>query len=74
MSSLRQDPIIHRIVDTGLGPDNKYYFQTKGDHNADSGSFELMIPEDIVLGKAVFRLPWLGYVKIWFVNLINIFR
>jgi hypothetical protein len=31
---------------------------------------ETNIPEDKVLGKAVARIPWLGYVKIWFTDLI----
>ena len=73
--SKRPDPIIHRVV-KGWELDEKYYFQTKGDHNSDSiKSFtldETNIGEERLLGKAVFRVPLLGYVKIWFVELIQL--
>lgn len=64
------DPIIHRIVSL-KDVDGRYYFTTKGDHNSGSGSIDLDIPGNIVLGKGVFRIPYLGWVKIWFVNLIE---
>jgi len=74
--SRRPDPIIHRVVKKWEG-DGGYYFQTKGDHNADSiasGSLnEMSINEEQYLGRAVVRVPLLGYVKIWFVELINLF-
>jgi len=65
--SSRQYPIIHRVVKTWqLG--EKYYFQTKGDHNVKSinetGLNELEIPEDGVLGVARVRIPWIGMIKI----------
>jgi len=72
----RPDPIIHRVIRKWeLG--GKYYFQTKGDHNVDSikslGLDETNINEEQLLGKAVIRIPLLGYIKIWFVELINLF-
>lgn len=75
--SARPDPIIHRIVkkweDKGI-----YYFQTKGDHNSDSirstSLDETRIRQDQYLGRAVIRVPLIGYVKIWFVDLINLIR
>ncbi len=74
--SRRPDPIIHRIVDK-WEHDGEYYFKTKGDHNADSMKSstldETNINEDRLLGKAVFRVPLLGYIKIWFVELIKLF-
>ena len=74
--SNRPDPIIHRVVKR-WEINGKYYFQTKGDHNSDSitsiGLDETNIPEDNLLGKAVFRVPLLGYIKIWFVELIQLF-
>jgi len=66
----RPDPIIHRIVDYKI-VDGKYYFTTKGDHNSASGGVDLNIPENIVLGKGVFRVPYFGWIKIWFVDLIE---
>ncbi len=59
----RPDPIIHRVI--GVSEENgaKYYW-TKGDHNCDVGGFEARIPQDKVIGKAVWRVPFLGWVKI----------
>jgi len=54
-------PIIHRVVDNSNG------YTTKGDHNADSFGAplgEINISEDRVIGKAVGRIPYLGYIKI----------
>ena len=57
------NPIIHRVVFVG---DN--FYQTKGDNNADS--FEQLGEKDIkqnkIIGKAIGRIPLLGYVKILF--------
>ncbi len=73
----RSYPIIHRIVKiTYTG--NEYNIQTKGDHNkaqiSDGALNELEIKENQILGKAMLKVPFLGYVKIWFTNLINVFR
>lgn len=61
--SQRPDPIIHRVIKISE-QDGKKVFWTKGDHNCDIGAFERGIPEDKVIGKAVWRIPFLGYVKI----------
>ena len=72
----RPDPIIHRIVKK-WEENGTYYFQTKGDNN--SGSIkeasldETKISEKQLVGKALFKVPWLGYIKIWFVNLLKVF-
>ncbi len=73
--SNRPDPIIHRTIKVWHQND-KYHFQTKGDHNQDSYPqvMETDIQEDRLLGKAVLRIPFLGWIKIAFVNLINIAR
>ncbi len=64
----RPDPIIHRVI--RISDENgKRFFWTKGDHNCDVGSFENRIPEDRVIGKAVWRVPFLGWVKIFAVSL-----
>ena len=74
--SKRPDPIIHRVVKK-WELDEKYYFQTKGDHNIDSIKSstldETNISEEQLLGKSVIRIPLLGYIKIWFVELIKLF-
>ena len=74
--STRPYPIIHRVVEINKIK-NKYYFKTKGDHNEavvrEIG--EDAISEERVIGRAVFKIPWLGYLKIWFVEIIEkVFR
>ncbi len=77
----RPQPIIHRIV--GIQQqDGQYFYQTKGDHNRDSieGEYgEISISPERIYGKGVLRVPYLGWVKILFVELarplgINIVR
>jgi len=64
-------PVIHRVVDE-WEDDGAFYFQTKGDNNPDSHVQlgETEIPENRLIGKAVFRVPLLGWVKIVFAELI----
>jgi len=66
----RADPIIHRAVKV-FDNDGKT-FSTKGDHNCASAPFEDAIPESHVLGKAVLRVPYLGWVKLGFANLLSL--
>ena len=64
-------PIIHRIVSIEDG-----IIATKGDHNADQlvkgnnlfNTDETTITEDRLIGKAVVRIPYLGWPKIWMVE------
>jgi len=53
--------------------DNKPYYTTKGDANPDSSSNlgEVNIPQEKIIGKALFKVPWLGWIKIWFSDLLN---
>ncbi len=73
--SRRPDPIIHRVVKK-WELEGEYYFQTKGDHNVDSiksaSLDETNINGEQYLGKAVIRVPLLGYIKIWFVELLKL--
>lgn len=78
--SARKDPIIHRVVNKWKEGD-VYYFQTKGDNHRTNpvpirSPFldETRISQDNIVGNAVLRIPLLGYVKIWFVELINALR
>jgi len=68
-------PIIHRVIhrdDKGM-----WVFQTKGDNNPRpiidlvDNLDETRVLEKHVLGNAVIRVPWLGYVKIWFVSVLK---
>ena len=69
-----KDPIIHRVVKKAM-KDGKVYFQTKGDNNGDSiktlALDETNLSQDVVIGKAILRVPLLGYIKIWFVDILK---
>ncbi len=69
-----KDPIIHRVV-RKYADNDAYFLQTKGDHNRDSniGLKEDKIGEERVIGKAFFRIPFLGWVKILAVEFIQLF-
>ena len=70
-------PIIHRIVDI----DKEGIIQTKGDHNKDQlvssnnvyRTDETKIKQNQIIGKAILKIPYLGWVKIWFTDLIKAF-
>ncbi len=66
-----RDPIIHRIVQ--LNQDGTY--RTKGDSisNQQSRDDEKQIQTERIIGKAVFRIPYLGWLKIFFVELLQFF-
>ena len=72
--SSRKDPIIHRVVKK-IQNDDEIYFQTKGDNNKDSIKSsqldETNVGEDIIIGKVILRVPLLGYIKIWFVEILK---
>lgn len=73
MSDQRSDPIIHRIVKIYPDETTGFVFQTKGDHNGDSGvGLDTGIEEDKILGKAIFRIPFLGWIKIAAVSLMQL--
>jgi hypothetical protein len=66
-------PIIHRIVST-WNEDGSRFYQTKGDHNSGiiSGTYgEEKIGQERVLGKGIIRIPYLGWLKILFVDAVK---
>ncbi len=68
-----KEPVIHRIV--SISPEGSgYVFSTKGDNNDNQLSYEKSIPPDLIIGKAVIKLPYLGNVKILFTNIISLLR
>lgn len=69
-SYIRKEPIIHRVIDVKTDGENIYY-TTKGDKNLGSYPFEQDISSNDVVGKAIFRIPCLGWVKIGFVCTVN---
>jgi len=54
-----QYPLIHRIISEGE-------ISTKGDHNLGQLSVENGIPKDKVIGKAIAKIPYLGWLKLMF--------
>ncbi|TFG15358.1 MAG: signal peptidase I [Promethearchaeota archaeon] len=56
------EPIVHRVVDKKF-EDGIWQFKTKGDANpiVDEG----WVPEGNILGVVVFKIPWIGWVKIF---------
>lgn len=69
-------PIIHRVIkikDIG----GETYFETKGDHNVAQIKTpdldETFISVDAYIGKSILRIPWLGYLKIGFVEAFGLF-
>lgn len=71
-------PIIHRIV----GINEERIIQTKGDHNEKQltknnniyKTDETNIQEHQVIGKAIIKIPYLGWPKIWLTDLIKALR
>ncbi len=65
-------PIIHRVVEKEV-QNGEYVFTTKGDHNKDAGIDDRNIKEDDIIGKASFRIPYLGWVKLTAHNILHFF-
>ena len=67
-------PIIHRVIKI-TKQNGKYVYTTKGDHNSRSDPqqpiMEKEISEDRVLGVAGFKIPWLGWIKIKFTDIMS---
>ena len=57
-----QYPIIHRAISTDP-------IIAKGDNNSREDNEK--INKDMIVGKAILRIPLLGWIKIWFTELLN---
>jgi len=72
----RPDPIIHRVV-AGRASNGSYVYETKGDNNfgqiQSAWLDEKNVEQGGIVGKAVFRIPYLGWVKIWAVDILSAF-
>ncbi len=68
----RPDPIIHRVVDM-RNASGGFVYETKGDNNQQQITAfwlnEKNISQESVVGKAVLRIPYLGWIKIAAVDL-----
>lgn len=67
----RPEPIIHRVIEVQEYSGDIIY-KTKGDNNCGSADFEKTIQENKVIGKTLFKIPLLGWIKIGFVRLLQI--
>jgi len=54
------NPIIHRVIQ------NSQTVTTKGDHNSGLLEVEKNVNKEQIVGKAVFRIPYLGWIKLIF--------
>ena len=61
-------PVIHRVV-LREEDNTEVFFKTKGDHNSIVDKNK--ITEEKLLGNAVLRIPYLGWVKIGFTNIVK---
>ena len=67
------EPIIHRVIKTQeVGTVD--YASTKGDNNCGQAPFEKQIAKGQFIGKAVLRIPYLGWIKLAFVSLLSTIR
>jgi len=66
----RPQPIIHRTVKI-WEEEGKQFYQTKGDHNNGMIPGEDKIDESRIYGQGLLRVPYLGWVKILFVDLVR---
>lgn len=68
----KSQPIIHRIVRV-WDEDGEMFYQTKGDHNRDSFGLisETKIEQERIYGQGVVRIPYLGWLKILFVDAVK---
>lgn len=70
-------PIIHRVIAKNE-ENGEIIFETKGDNNPSQIKTlfidETEIKSSEVLGVAKVRLPYFGYIKIWFTKLFGVLR
>ncbi|MBI2143436.1 signal peptidase I [Candidatus Woesearchaeota archaeon] len=69
----KPEPIIHRVVDK-RERDGNYHFSTKGDANAGQRDEEKEISKDRIIGTGWVKVPYLGYVKIIFTDIVKAVR
>lgn len=60
-NKLQKTPIIHRVI---IIENNE--FTTKGDNVNVIQNFEKNIKDEQIFGKAIVKIPYLGWLKVWF--------
>lgn len=56
------DLIVHRAIGSET-ISNTIYFRTKGDGSTSPDSWK--VPEDLVVGRVVLRIPWIGHIALF---------
>lgn len=64
-------PLIHRVIGIKETSDGITVYSTKGDNNSEQLTDEKYITEDEIIGKASFKIPRLGWLKLGFVKILN---
>ena len=72
-TSSLSEPIIHRVIKVEEFS-GQQLLTTKGDNNCGVSPFEKRIAPDRFIGKAFLRVPYLGWIKIGFVEFLNTVR
>ena len=68
-------PVIHRVIEKKNNENGEIVFTTKGDNNPEiaSGNFERNIREEQILAVAEYRIPYIGYLKVGLVRILEVF-
>ena len=72
-TTFHSNPIIHRVVAV-TEENNEYIFTTKGDNNPLPDQHKVTEAQLQHTGTALFRVPLLGWIKLWFTELVNVWR
>ncbi|MGC8940483.1 MAG: hypothetical protein ACP5JY_00365 [Candidatus Nanoarchaeia archaeon] len=62
----QKDPIIHRVVNK-----SEDYYETKGDANQGQFGFEKVVLPSQIKGKAVIKIPYLGWIKVGLFEIVS---
>jgi len=57
--------IVHRAINKYQRQDGTWLFYTKGDANAGSYDPWSPIPQDLVVGKVIAKVPWVGHIPLF---------
>lgn len=58
--------ITHRIIAITQNATGEYLFRTKGDANETADDW--LVPEDNIIGKALIKIPFVGYIQSFITN------
>ncbi|PIN93171.1 signal peptidase I, partial [Candidatus Pacearchaeota archaeon CG10_big_fil_rev_8_21_14_0_10_35_13] len=73
-NAYQKNPIIHRVVNISVMDDGSLVFSTKGDNNYDQIPQDNNILGSNILGKALIKIPKVGWIKLFVVNFMSFFH